>query len=330
MVNGIIGSSSDWRYAAKHLVKRFPEDLVVHCSERNTSTLTLHGVDVMGERLAKEVISVIERKPELQKISFIGHSLGGLVARYAIGRLFGQTIKSEPSAENGGVVRVESETLSLEEESKGKIAGLEPMNFITFATPHLGSRGNKQVPLFCGVRMLEKASSHISGILGKTGKHLLLNDHHEGRPPLLIQMVNDHGDLKFMSALQSFRRCVAYANAHFDHIVGWSTSSIRLKHELPKRKNFQKNDKYPHVMNVETSKPANIHQDILWEGKAKTVDMEGVMIRGLNRVGWERVDVSFRRSKQRYLAHTTIQVKTYCLNSDGIDVVFHMIDNFLL
>jgi preprotein translocase subunit SecB len=33
------------------------------------------------------------------------------------------------------------------------------------------------------------------------------------------------------------------------------------------------------------------------------------MIRGLTRVPWERVDVSFRKSKQRFVAHSTIQVK---------------------
>ncbi|KOM40020.1 hypothetical protein LR48_Vigan04g021800 [Vigna angularis] len=54
------------------------------------------------------------------------------------------------------------------------------------------------------------------------------------------------------------------------------------------------------------------------------------MIRGLTQVSWERVDVSFQKSKQRYIAHSTIQVKTYWLNSDGADVVYHMIDNFLL
>ncbi|KAI3760461.1 hypothetical protein L1987_50856 [Smallanthus sonchifolius] len=34
------------------------------------------------------------------------------------------------------------------------------------------------------------------------------------------------------SALQSFKRNVVYANAHFDHIVGWSTSPIRHRNEL--------------------------------------------------------------------------------------------------
>uniref|UniRef100_A0A453H9H3 Uncharacterized protein n=1 Tax=Aegilops tauschii subsp. strangulata TaxID=200361 RepID=A0A453H9H3_AEGTS len=40
--------------------------------------------------------------------------------------------------------------------------------------------------------------------------------------------------------------------------------------------------------------------------------------------------VSFKRSRQRIFAHSTIQqVKTYFFNSDGADVVFHMIDHFL-
>lgn len=38
------------------------------------------------------------------------------------------------------------------------------------------------------------------------------------------------------------------------------------------------------------------------------------MIRGLTRVPWERVDVSFQKSKQRYIAHSTIQVKLYLVD----------------
>ncbi|KAH9678650.1 hypothetical protein KPL71_025799 [Citrus sinensis] len=101
------------------------------------SRLTLDGVDVMGERLAQEVLEVIERKPNLQKISFVAHSVGGLVARYAIGRLY-----RPPKIENGE----DSSADTSSENSRGTIAGgLEAINFITVATPHLGSRGNKQV-----------------------------------------------------------------------------------------------------------------------------------------------------------------------------------------
>ncbi|KAF9591926.1 hypothetical protein IFM89_010284 [Coptis chinensis] len=77
-----------------------------------------------------KVMSVINRRPKLQKISFVAHSLGGLVARYAIGRLYKLDILRESDQGNG--------VSFVGDKSKGKIAlDLEPMNFITFATPHL-------------------------------------------------------------------------------------------------------------------------------------------------------------------------------------------------
>lgn len=96
-----------------------------------------------------QVISVIKRHPGVQKISFIGHSLGGLVARYAIARLYERDV-TEASHHASGECRVdESEEDSCQKDNlKGRIAGLEPVNFITCATPHLGSRGHKQVT-FC-------------------------------------------------------------------------------------------------------------------------------------------------------------------------------------
>lgn len=138
--------------------------------------LTFDGVDVMGSRLADEVcitvllscspfcifmqlvqtllslhrprilvmlltcfqvLSVIKRHPGLQKISFISHSLGGLVSRYAIAKLY-----TEDSPEEKCEVKGES---PYREEARGTIAGLEPVNFITSATPHLGCRGHRQV-----------------------------------------------------------------------------------------------------------------------------------------------------------------------------------------
>ena len=95
-----------------------------------------------------QVLSVIRRWPEVRKISFVAHSLGGLVARYAIGRLYDYSSKLEPvgtSRNSLGEKKTENSKQCLEPHYEAKIAGLEAMNFITFATPHLGSRGNKQV-----------------------------------------------------------------------------------------------------------------------------------------------------------------------------------------
>lgn len=74
-----------------------------------------------------QVVTVTKRWPEVSKISFVAHSLGGLVARYAIGKLY------------------ENDASNSEQLNDASIAGLQPVNFITFATPHLGSRGHKQV-----------------------------------------------------------------------------------------------------------------------------------------------------------------------------------------
>jgi esterase/lipase superfamily enzyme len=74
-----------------------------------------------------QVLDVISRKPELTKVSFLAHSVGGLAARYAIAKLY-----RHPDS-------------TFDRKAEGTICGLEAVNFITVATPHLGSRGNKQV-----------------------------------------------------------------------------------------------------------------------------------------------------------------------------------------
>lgn len=73
----------------------------------------------------------MKSRESLKKISFLAHSLGGLIARYAIGVLYTHNIK-----DNGD---------DMDSSGNGMIAGLEAINFITLATPHLGVRGNKQV-----------------------------------------------------------------------------------------------------------------------------------------------------------------------------------------
>ncbi|KAK1392988.1 DUF676 domain-containing protein [Heracleum sosnowskyi] len=320
-VNGIIGSAQNWRFAAKQFLKRYPHDVVVHCSESNPSMLTFDGVDVMGSRLADEVVSVVKRHPGLQKISFISHSLGGLVSRYAIAKLYTEEFTEERC-------EVKGESPYREENAKGTIAGLEPINFITSATPHLGCRGHRQIPMFCGILAFEKAATNISWLLGRTGKHLFLTDTDNRKPPLLLRMVEDCEELKFITALQSFKRRVAYANARFDHIVGWSTSSLRRRTELPKNQKFPRNNRYPHVINEEPARTDHFYK--AEHNDEMTDDMEEIMIRGLTKLSWERVDVSFKGSRQRLMAHSTIQVKTPFINSDGADVIQHMLDNFLL
>ncbi|KQJ95038.1 putative lipase ROG1 [Brachypodium distachyon] len=309
MVHGILGSTTDWQYAANEFVKQLPDDVIVHCSEKNMNTLTLDGVDVMGERLADEVLDVISRRPELTKISFLAHSVGGLVARYAIAKLY-----RDPNS-------------TFDTKAEGNICGLEAINFITVATPHLGSRGNKQVPLLFGFITMERfASRVIHWIFRRTGRHLFLTDNDEGEPPLLQRMVEDYSDLHFISALRAFKRRVVYANADCDHIVGWRTSSIRRNTELPKWEESLC-EKYPHIVHEEYSEEI---EDERCQDSSSDYDLdilEEKMVTGLRRVSWEKVDVSFHTSMRSFAAHSIIQVK-YAFMNEGADVIQHIIDHF--
>ncbi|KAF5456229.1 hypothetical protein F2P56_025733 [Juglans regia] len=321
MVNGILGSATDWKFAAEQFVKVLPDKVFVHCSERNVSKLTLDGVDVMGERLAEEVIEVIRRKPNLRKISFVAHSVGGLVARYAIGRLY-----RPPEREN----LEDSSSNRSEEDSKGTIGGLEAMNFITSATPHLGSRGHKQVPFLFGVPAIEKLANFVIHLIFKrTGRHLFMNDDDEGKPPLLKRMIEDYGDCYFMSALRAFRHRVAYSNVGYDHIVGWRTSCIRRNSDLPKWEDTL-NEKYPHVVYEEHCKAYDDEQcepTSIKDGGSDKLEEE--LVTGLSRVSWDKVDVSFHSCRQKFAAHSVIQVKDQSMHIEGADVIQHMIDHFL-
>ncbi|KAH9678632.1 DUF676 domain-containing protein [Citrus sinensis] len=302
MVHGILGSSSDWKFGAKQFVKRLPDKVFVHCSERNMSKLTLDGVDVMGERLAQEVLEVIERKPNLRKISFVAHSVGGLVARYAIGRLY-----RPPKIENE-----DSSADTSSENSRGTIAGLEAINFITVATPHLGSRGNKQVPFLFGVTAFEKAANFVIHLIfRRTGRHLFLNDNDEGRPPLLRRMLEDEDENYFMSALRAFKRRFQFPTLWLDYnekdvffVKQWEDSL---------------DEKYPHIVYHEHCKACDAEQldpsSMEDDGSDK---IEEELVKGLSRVSWEKIDVSFHNCRQRFAAHSVIQVKDEVVHMEGL------------
>ncbi|KAA8533901.1 hypothetical protein F0562_031418 [Nyssa sinensis] len=305
MVHGILGSATDWKFAAEQFVRMLPDKVFVHCSKRNMAKLSLDGVDVMGDRLSEEVLELIKLKPSLHKISFVAHSVGGLVARYTIGRLY-----RPPRRENE-----EDLSVNANENTNGTIGGLEAMNFITVATPHLGSRGNKQVPFLFGVTAFEKAASCvIYWIFRRTGKHLFLTDDDDGNPPLLKRMLEDHGEFYFMSALRSFKRRVAYSNVGYDHIVGWRTSSIRRNSELPMWEDSV-NEKYPHIVYEEHCKAYDAEQcePILMEDEGSD-EIEEELVTGLSRLSWEKVDVSFHSSRLRFAAHSVIQVLSLSLS----------------
>lgn len=99
---------------------------------------------IINDLCWKQVIQVVQKTQGLKRISFLAHSLGGLFARYAIAVLYTpDPSNSSQSDDLKNSKKANSQTSSY--SRRGMIAGLEPINFITLATPHLGVRGRKQV-----------------------------------------------------------------------------------------------------------------------------------------------------------------------------------------
>jgi hypothetical protein len=74
------------------LRQRFPEDkLEILVPKSNAGSFTYDGIELGGERVANEVEARLEELKkdghDIKKFSITGYSLGGLVARYAIGLL---------------------------------------------------------------------------------------------------------------------------------------------------------------------------------------------------------------------------------------------------
>jgi pimeloyl-ACP methyl ester carboxylesterase len=86
-----------------------------------------------GQRLAAEVEALKQAHPGLLRISFIGHSMGGLICRHAAGLLY--------------------------DAGSGTVAGLRPAHFITMATPHLGCETGPG-PAQVGYRVLGETRSN--------------------------------------------------------------------------------------------------------------------------------------------------------------------------
>nr|CAG8550245.1 9240_t:CDS:2 [Entrophospora candida] len=108
------GNTGHLKYFVEEFKKRHGENLNSECNE---SGYTYDGIDVCGDRLVEEIKKeekIIQENNnfKITKFSIIGYSLGGFIARYAIGILYFQ----------------------------GFFNNIEPLHFATFATPHLGIR----------------------------------------------------------------------------------------------------------------------------------------------------------------------------------------------
>lgn len=168
---------------------------MVLATKRNAGSFTYDGIECGGERVAKEIEETLEdlgrEGHKIKKLSMVGYSLGGLVARYAIGLL----------------------------QSRGLFDQIQPVNFTTFATPHLGVR-----------TPLKGYWSHIWNVLGArtlsmSGRQLFMIDtfRDTGRP--LLSVLADSNSI-FTQALSMFERRSLYSNIVNDKSAPHYTTAI--------------------------------------------------------------------------------------------------------
>ncbi|CAI5756494.1 unnamed protein product [Candida verbasci] len=201
LVHGIWGNSSHLAYVEKQMKEQIKTNdgskLLLHKTGSHSGYLTYDGIDVNGKRISDEIIeqtSKIESTigNKVTKFSIIGYSLGGLISRYAIGIL----------------------------HSQGYFDKVEPINFNTFCTPHVGVSNPQTHNL--SVRVYNSVAPHF---LALTGYQFFLRDKvGQLNKPLLVWMADPNSP--FYKSLKNFKYKSLYANVLNDKRCSWFTASI--------------------------------------------------------------------------------------------------------
>lgn len=195
-VRRLWGNPSHLSYLASSLRDKHSEEkLHILVPKTNSDTFTYDGIDLGAERVTLEIENYIEELEkngsEIKKLSIVGYSLGGLVARYTIGLLY----------------------------SKGCFEKIKPVNFTTFATPHLGVK----TPL---LGFQYKVFNFLgSRTLSSSGRQLFIVDTFRNTNRPILSVLADPGSI-FMLALAKFSHRVLYANIINDRSAPYYTTSI--------------------------------------------------------------------------------------------------------
>ncbi len=318
LVHGLRAEAKDWDVFSETLVKQFTEKLpseqltwifVSKCNEREKS---YEGLEIIGTRFMEEFfqflmshISALHEPIQTLYLSFVGHSLGGIIIRYCIPFLFS---------------KMQDKTFSLFSKliPQHVTHNIIPVTYMSICTPHLGSRrpgtGNWKQKVW-----KQMVSLYINNLIGKTGKQLYLEDEEQ----ILHQMSKP--DSPFIEALLLFQHQTLVSVVHHDMIVPYTSSSIRHHNpyvETPKSKQFQFQikgtshhfAKHSHFLSphfattlhtVSVEKDMEHHQqgqvDTFHSDSLHHLEYHGSMLKNLNEaVNWRRLDLEFHVTSTRY------------------------------
>lgn len=196
LVHGLWGNGSHLNYLTTSLRQRFSEDeLVILVCKRNASSFTYDGIEIGAERVTREIEETIEELKrdgtKIDRFSIVGYSLGGLIARYVVGLL----------------------------DQKHYFDHMRPVNFTTFASPHLGVR----TPLTGYQNQLWNVLG--ARTLSASGRQLFLVDNFRNTGRSLLSVLADPESI-FTHALSKFQNRVLYTNIINDRTAVYYTTGI--------------------------------------------------------------------------------------------------------
>ncbi|OBT94036.1 hypothetical protein VE01_07128 [Pseudogymnoascus verrucosus] len=196
LVHGLWGNPNHLKNVAKVLREKYSEDeLHILVSKRNSGSFTYDGIELGGQRVCQEIEEELKRLSEsgqtVKKLSMVGYSLGGLVARYTVGLL----------------------------ESRGLFDNIEAINFTTIATPHLGVRSPNRAVISQIFNVLGPQMLSMSG----TQLFMVDNFRETGRP--ILEVMADPNSI-FITGLRRFKRHSLYANITNDRTAPFYTTGI--------------------------------------------------------------------------------------------------------
>ncbi|KAG2382822.1 hypothetical protein C9374_004789 [Naegleria lovaniensis] len=229
LIHGLHGSAEDFHYISQRLKSMYEnkDAIIIDCSCNEGKTHD--GIEALGRNVMCEVLQVLyERNVNLSvnkkmKLTVVGHSLGGLIARYLVKLMLAFNENSEEdssifTAEENG----ESVKLHYQHFKEHVLPFLLPCSFVTISTPHLGVRKPGNGFFRAAYRF---AAHTFMSLLGKTGKELKLEDADDIESSLLFRMSVPGSD--FVNALLKFPNRTLIAACHLDGTVPYPSAAIR-------------------------------------------------------------------------------------------------------
>ncbi|EDO15658.1 hypothetical protein Kpol_473p17 [Vanderwaltozyma polyspora DSM 70294] len=169
-------------------------NFVFYSAMENAKFKTLDGIEIVGYRTLIEISQFIKNsKYQFNKISVIGYSLGGIIGRFIIGKMF--------------------------TDCKEIFEGMQPILFLTLATPHVGVDFYNLNHSPGKAVLITILKSLGTTILGKSGKELFISN---SENDILVKMTTG----EFIEGLKKFQYRVVLANVKNDRTVPFYTSFI--------------------------------------------------------------------------------------------------------